>query len=78
MERVKKIEAVCREHQVPLAGRGDAVRGRPPGDPVAHCRRAERRADEQNVKWFGHPIPAAFWSEMKANGLIREDAPTPG
>jgi D-threo-aldose 1-dehydrogenase len=31
----------------------------------------------QNVNWLGHPIPAAFWSDLKAKGLLREDAPTP-
>jgi D-threo-aldose 1-dehydrogenase len=32
---------------------------------------------EQNLSWFSHPIPAAFWAELKDTGLLREDAPTP-
>jgi D-threo-aldose 1-dehydrogenase len=32
---------------------------------------------DQNLAWFDHPIPAAFWADLKAKGLLREDAPTP-
>lgn len=33
---------------------------------------------EQNLAWFEHPIPADFWAELKAGGLLRADAPVPG
>jgi D-threo-aldose 1-dehydrogenase len=33
---------------------------------------------DQNLAWFDRPIPAAFWADLKAKGLLREDAPTPG
>jgi D-threo-aldose 1-dehydrogenase len=32
----------------------------------------------QNVASLQTPIPAAFWSDLKASGLIDKDAPTPG
>ncbi len=32
---------------------------------------------QTNIGWFQHQIPAAFWAELKAEGLLREDAPTP-
>ena len=32
---------------------------------------------ERNVESFRHPIPAEFWAELKAEGLLREDAPVP-
>jgi len=32
---------------------------------------------EQNLAWFGHDIPAQFWADLKAGGLLREDASTP-
>jgi D-threo-aldose 1-dehydrogenase len=31
----------------------------------------------QNLAWFSHPIPAAFWADLKHRKLIREDAPVP-
>jgi D-threo-aldose 1-dehydrogenase len=31
----------------------------------------------QNLAWFGHPIPADFWAELKHEGLLRADAPIP-
>ena len=31
----------------------------------------------KNLAWFCHPIPADFWAELKAAGLLREDAPVP-
>ena len=32
---------------------------------------------QSNVEIFEHPIPTDLWSELKAEGLLREDAPTP-
>ena len=32
---------------------------------------------QKNLEWFSHPIPAEFWADLKAKGLLREDAPTP-
>jgi len=39
-----------------------------------------RNAEElaQIVDWFNTPIPAAFWSDLKAEGLLEAAAPTPG
>jgi D-threo-aldose 1-dehydrogenase len=31
----------------------------------------------QNIEWFSRPIPAEFWVDLKAKGLLREDAPVP-
>jgi D-threo-aldose 1-dehydrogenase len=30
-----------------------------------------------NLAWMRHPIPGDLWAELKAEGLIRADAPTP-
>jgi D-threo-aldose 1-dehydrogenase len=32
---------------------------------------------EQNIAWVSHPIPEAFWQELKQVDLLRKDAPTP-
>jgi len=28
-------------------------------------------------EWLTMPIPAAFWNELRAGGLVRSDAPLP-
>jgi D-threo-aldose 1-dehydrogenase len=32
---------------------------------------------EQNLAIFAPDVPADFWAELKHEGLLREDAPTP-
>jgi D-threo-aldose 1-dehydrogenase len=31
----------------------------------------------QNLELVAHPIPGGFWQDLKAQGLLRQDAPTP-
>ncbi len=31
----------------------------------------------KNLVWFSHPIPGELWTDLKAKGLLREDAPVP-
>ncbi len=77
MEKVRRIEAVCRDHDVPLAA---AALRFVVAHPAIPCFMAGTRTVEQldrNLAWFDHPIPAAFWADLKARGLLRQDAPTP-
>jgi D-threo-aldose 1-dehydrogenase len=32
---------------------------------------------DQNLALVAHPIPKAFWQELKSEGLVRQDAPVP-
>jgi D-threo-aldose 1-dehydrogenase len=78
MERVRKIEAVCKAHDVPLAA---AALQFPLGHPsVAAVIPGAIHPDQvrQNVRNFQHPIPAALWSDLKSQALIAADAPVPG
>lgn len=77
MEKVAKIEAVCRDHDVPLPAAALQFVVAHPAIPsfIAGTRTVEQL--EQNLDWFSHPIPAEFWAELKVKGLLREDAPTP-
>ena len=77
MERVRRIEAICRAHDVPLpAAAMQFVLAHPAiASFVAGMRTVAQLV--QNVNWLSHPIPAAFWSDLKTKGLLREDAPTP-
>lgn len=77
LERVRRIEAVCTAHKVPLiAAALQFVMGHPavktviPGAMSA----AEVRA---NANVFQTDIPDALWSDLRGEGLIRPDAPTP-
>lgn len=78
LERVRRIEGVCRDHGVRLAEAAlqfvmghPAVRTVIPGAATA----AEVR---DNVALFRRPLPGGLWSDLKAAGLVRPDAPTPG
>ena len=77
MDRVARIEAVCREHDVPLPAAALQFVVAHPAIPsfCAGTRTVEQL--EQNLKWFSHPISAGFWTDLKSRGLLREDAPVP-
>ncbi|MEK0083586.1 aldo/keto reductase [Benzoatithermus flavus] len=77
LERVRRIEAVCARHGVRLAS---AALQFPLGHPnVATLIPGARSPEEiaQNRAIFEVAIPAEFWAELKREGLLREDAPTP-
>jgi D-threo-aldose 1-dehydrogenase len=77
LERVRKIEAVCARHHVPLPA---AALQFPLGHPIVASiiPGAISRANvEKNVAAFRHPIPADLWAELKHEKLIRADAPVP-
>ncbi|MCY4207578.1 MAG: aldo/keto reductase [Roseovarius sp.] len=77
MDKVARIEAVCREHDVPLPAAALQFAVAHPAIPtfMAGTRTVEQL--EQNLAWFTHPIPYDFWAALKSLGLIREDAPVP-
>ncbi|MFV0493121.1 MAG: aldo/keto reductase [Pseudorhodobacter sp.] len=77
MDRVRKIEAVCATYDVPLPAAALQFVVAHPAVPtfMAGTRTVEQL--QQNLAWFSHPIPDQFWADLKARGLLREDAPTP-
>jgi len=77
MAKVKRIEAVCERHNVPLAA---AALQFPIGHPsVASVIPGALLPEHvtRNIAAFRHAIPAALWAELKYEGLLREDAPVP-
>jgi D-threo-aldose 1-dehydrogenase len=77
VEKTRRIAAVCQRHGVPL---GAAALQFPLGHPsVASIIPGPNHVDQvrANLAWMRHPIPADLWSELKSEGLIRQDAPTP-
>ncbi|WP_027134899.1 aldo/keto reductase [Geminicoccus roseus] len=77
MERVRRIEAVCQRHQVPLkAAALQFVLGHPA--IVANIPGTRTVAQlEENLAIFRTEIPQDFWADLKKEGLVREDAPVP-
>ena len=74
---IERIEAVCERHDVPLAAAAlQFVMGHPSVASVIPGARSAAHV-ERNVESFRHPIPAEYWVELKAEGLLREDAPVP-
>jgi D-threo-aldose 1-dehydrogenase len=77
LAKVRKIEAVCSRHGVRLPS---AALQFPLAHPavVAVIPGAARPSEvSANIASFLAPIPASFWAELKAIGLIDADAPTP-
>ena len=77
IDRVARIEAVCLRHGVRLI---EAALNFPMAHPaVVTVIPGGQRVEEVrgNRALIERPIPAALWAELKAEGLMRQDAPTP-
>jgi D-threo-aldose 1-dehydrogenase len=77
MEKTRRIEAVCRRHNTPLAAAAMQF-------PLAHPLIAaiipgaiRPQQVEKNLQLLQHPIPAQLWSDLKDEGLLPPHAPTP-
>ena len=77
VDRVAAIEAVCEAHAVPL--RAAALQF-----PLAHpaiaivMLGARHRAEWSDAQaMLRHPIPSAFWAELRARELLPDEVPTP-
>ena len=77
IEKVRKIEGVCDRHAVPLAAAALQF-------PLAHNIVASvipgldsPQRVEQTIALYRHKIPAALWQDLRAENLIRADAPIP-
>lgn len=77
MEKVRKMETVCKEHDVPLPAAALQFGVAHPAIPsfIATTRTVEQL--QKNLEWCSHPIPSDFWADLRSAGLLREDAPTP-
>jgi D-threo-aldose 1-dehydrogenase len=74
---VNRLHAICARHGVPLAA---AALRFPLGHPsVASVIPGAVRPEQvrENAEHLRREIPAALWAELKAEGLLRTDAPVP-
>ncbi|MGU7770368.1 aldo/keto reductase [Burkholderia sp. MR1-5-21] len=77
LERVRRIEQVCREFNVPLKSAAlQFVVGHPAIPTIIPGVRSVAQLDE-NLRTFEADIPSEFWAELRRRDLIRPDAPTP-
>ena len=75
--RVRQIESVCREFDVPLmAAALQFVLAHPCVTTVVPGTRDARHLDE-SLSLLSRPIPAAFWEELRRRKLLAERAPVP-
>ena len=77
VERTRRIREVCGRYNVPL---GAAALQFPFGHPAVASIIPGPNAPDQvraNVDWMSVDIPADLWAELKAEGLLRSEAPTP-
>ncbi|WP_328495743.1 aldo/keto reductase [Streptomyces sp. NBC_00414] len=75
--RIRALRKVCADFDVPpLAAAAQFPLGHPAVTSVVV---GARSADEvaQNVRLFGHPVPADFWTALRTTGLLTEETPTP-
>jgi D-threo-aldose 1-dehydrogenase len=77
LERVRRIETICKAHGVKLA---EAALRFPLSHPaiVSVIPGGQKPGEvRRNAEMLGAQIPAAMWRALKADGLLRADAPTP-
>jgi D-threo-aldose 1-dehydrogenase len=75
--RVCGIEAHCRDAGISLAAAAlQFVYANPLTVSVVPGIASARRI-AQTIALFEEPIPGSFWAALKADGLLRDDAPTP-
>ena len=77
VDRARRLDAVCRRHDVDLkAAALQFVLAHPAVGTVVPGAQSVPELEE-NFALVGQEIPSDVWAEMKAEGLIPEDAPTP-
>ncbi|MFN4140680.1 aldo/keto reductase [Aestuariivirga sp.] len=77
LERVAKIEAVCRRHKVKLAQAALRFPLHHPQVVSVIPGGASPREVALNAATMDVNLPRALWKELKAEGLLRQDAPVP-
>jgi len=77
VEKVQRIHAVCARHDVPV---GAAALQFPLAHPSVVSIIPGAVSPEQvhqNIEWLRREIPGSLWAELKAEGLLHPEAPTP-
>lgn len=77
LDKTQRIETICQRHNTPLAAAAIQF-------PLAHPLVAaiipgaiRPEHVETNLRLLRHPIPAQLWADLKAEGLLPANGPTP-
>lgn len=76
--KVRALEAVAARHGVPLPAAALAFVLAHPQIASVIPGIADPRQVSDTMRLYAEPIPAAFWMELRGQGLVRPDAPLPG
>ena len=77
VERVRRIESLCREFAVPLAAAALQFPLAHPAIAAVIPGLANGGDVQQASAFYRHPIPYAFWQALRDAGLMHPDAPLP-
>jgi D-threo-aldose 1-dehydrogenase len=77
LERVRRIEAVCARHGVPLRRAALAFAAAHPAVISLVLGGVKPEEVRSNAQDMAVAVPAGLWSDLKAAGLLAEAAPTP-
>ena len=77
LDQAAQLAAICDRYDVPLGAA--AVQFAAAHPAVASVCLGSRTVEQQQrgYDWFEWPIPKELWADLRAQGLIRDDAPTP-
>jgi D-threo-aldose 1-dehydrogenase len=77
IEKAHRIAAVCARHGVPLKTAAVQFPIAHPAVPTVLIGSRSAAQVEENVHGFEAPIPTQLWEELKAEGLLAREVPTP-
>jgi D-threo-aldose 1-dehydrogenase len=77
LEKTRRIQAVCERHDVALPCAAIHFALAHPSVAAIIPGGMEPDHVRQNLAWRQQAVPADLWTELKGEGLIRQDAPTP-
>ena len=77
MNKAKRLEAVCAKHDVPLNAAAVQFVAAHPSVTSLVIGADQVEQVEENLKALYVPIPIAFWDDVRAEGLIEANTPTP-
>ena len=76
-EKTRRLETVCQRHNVPLNAAAVQFVAAHPAITSLIIGADQVEQVEANLTALNVPIPAAFWDDIRAAGLIESGAPTP-
>jgi len=77
LARVARIEAVCAAHDVALPQAALAFCAAHPAVATIVLGAVTPQEVARNLELVARPVPAALWRDLKAEGLLAEEAPVP-